>query len=56
MDYLLAVDDFSLNVANRPMAQIEKPEPLVASTTKTSKIKKVAPANQNQGGLFEEEA
>lgn len=44
-------DDYSLNVANLPMAQIEKPEPVVASTTKTSKIKKVAPG---QGGLFGE--
>jgi len=44
-------DDYSLNVANLPMAQIEKPEPVVASTTKISKNKKVAPG---QGGLFGE--
>lgn len=44
-------DDYSLNVANLPMAQIEKPEPVVASTTKGSKNKKVAPG---QGGLFGE--
>ena len=44
-------DDYSLNVANLPMAQIEKPEPVVNSTTKTSKNKKVAPG---QGGLFGE--
>jgi adenine-specific DNA-methyltransferase len=36
-------DDYSLNVANLPMAQIEKPEPVIASTTKTSKNKNVAP-------------
>lgn len=44
-------DDYSLNVANLPMAQIEKPEPVAASTTKTSKNKKAAPG---QGGLFGE--
>lgn len=44
-------DDYSLNVANLPMAQIEKPEPVATSTTKTSKNKKAAPG---QGGLFEE--
>ena len=44
-------DDYSLNVANLPMAQIEKPESVVTSTTKTSKNKKVAPG---QGGLFGE--
>lgn len=44
-------DDYSLNVANLPMAQIEKPGPVVASTTKKSKNKKVAPG---QGGLFGE--
>jgi hypothetical protein len=44
-------DDYSLNVANLPMAQIEKPEPVAASTSKTSKNKKVAPG---QGGLFGE--
>ena len=44
-------DDYSLNVANLPMAQIEKSESVAASTTKTSKNKKVAPG---QGGLFGE--
>jgi adenine-specific DNA-methyltransferase len=44
-------DDYSLNVANLPMAQIEKPELVVTSTTKISKNKKAAPG---QGGLFEE--
>lgn len=44
-------DDYSLNVANLPMAQIEKPEPVAASTIKGSKNKKVAPG---QGGLFGE--
>ena len=44
-------DDYSLNVANLPMVQIERPESAVASTTKTSKNKKVAPG---QGGLFGE--
>ena len=44
-------DDYSLNVANLPMAQIEKLEPVVASTTKTSKNKKAA---SGQGGLFGE--
>ena len=45
-------DDYSLNVANLPMAQIEKSEPVAASTSKTSKNKKVAPG---QGGLFGED-
>jgi adenine-specific DNA-methyltransferase len=45
-------DDYSLNVANLPMAQIEKPEmQAAASTTKTSKSKKAA---AGQGGLFGE--
>lgn len=45
-------DDYSLNVANLPMAQIEKSEPATdANTNKPSKIKKVAPG---QGGLFGE--
>jgi hypothetical protein len=41
-----------MNVANLPMAQIEKPNSVVASTMKPSKNKKAAPANQRQGGLF----
>ena len=44
-------DDYSLNVANLPMAQIETPEQVVVSTAKTSKNKKTAP---EQGGLFGE--
>jgi len=44
-------DDYSLNVANLPMAQIEKSTSVAASTSKTSKSKKVAPG---QGGLFGE--
>lgn len=44
-------DDYSLNVANLPMAQIEKPGPVVTSATQTSKNKKAAPG---QGGLFGE--
>jgi len=45
-------DDYSLNVANLPMAQIEAPDPAAsASVGKTSKSKKVAPG---QGGLFGE--
>jgi adenine-specific DNA-methyltransferase len=42
-------DDYSLNVANLPMAQIDKPESVADSTTKASKNKKSAP---EQGGLF----
>jgi adenine-specific DNA-methyltransferase len=44
-------DDYSLNVANLPMAQIEKSESVATSTSKTPKNKKVAPG---QGGLFGE--
>lgn len=46
-------DDYSLNVANLPMAQIEKPETVAASAKKTAKNIQVVPVNQNQGGLFE---
>ena len=45
-------DDYSLNVANLPMAQIERSEP--ASGIKTSNGKKTAPANTGQGRLFSE--
>jgi len=45
-------DDYSLNVANLPAALLEKTGPVAASTTKTSKNKKIAPTNQNQDGLF----
>jgi adenine-specific DNA-methyltransferase len=45
-------DDYSLNVANLPMAKIEKSEPAKdAVTDKPSKNKKAAPG---QGGLFGE--
>ena len=45
-------DDYSLNVANLPMAQVEKAAPAVSSAA--LKSKKSAPANAAQGGLFEE--
>lgn len=41
-------DDYSLNVANLPMAQIEKPAPAAPRSNKP------APANAGQGGLFGE--
>lgn len=45
-------DDYSLNVANLPMAKVEKIEPdPAAGDSKLSKIKKAAPG---QGGLFGE--
>lgn len=45
-------DDYSLNVANLPMAEVENAENLVAtSSTKSPKSKKAAPG---QGGLFGE--
>ena len=48
-------DDYSLNVANLPMAQVDKAEPVAqAGGTTTSKNKKSAPANPGQGGLFGE--
>ncbi|MBA2659581.1 MAG: site-specific DNA-methyltransferase [Nitrosospira sp.] len=44
-------DDYSLNVANLPMAKVEKSEPAAAtSVNKPSKKNKAAPG---QGGLFE---
>jgi adenine-specific DNA-methyltransferase len=48
-------DDYSLNVANLPMA---KPDPVSAAddTAKKTKTRKAAPANTNQGGLFEQNA
>ena len=45
-------DDYSLNVANLPMAQIEKAAP--ADSSAALKSKKSAPANAGQGGLFGE--
>jgi adenine-specific DNA-methyltransferase len=45
-------DDYSLNVANLPMAQVEKPVPAVGPVA--PKAKKSAPASAGQGGLFGE--
>ncbi len=45
-------DDYSLNVANLPMAQED--EPAVAANTATRKTKKSASANEAQSGLFGE--
>jgi adenine-specific DNA-methyltransferase len=48
-------DDYSLNVANLPMTEVEKPAPTAGSAA--PKSKKSAPAsaaNVNQGGLFGE--
>ena len=46
-------DDYSLNVANLPMAQVEMPEPASAANTNRSSRHRQAPAGQ--GGLFEED-
>jgi adenine-specific DNA-methyltransferase len=46
-------DDYSLNVANLPIAKKEKTEPAPIATSKT---KKTAPASPGQGGLFEPSA
>jgi adenine-specific DNA-methyltransferase len=45
-------DDYSLNVANLPMAQED--EPAAAASTATRKAKKTASANEAQSGLFGE--
>jgi len=45
-------DDYSLNVANLPMAQVESQVPAASSTT--IKRKKSASASAGQGGLFGE--
>lgn len=45
-------DDYSLNVANLPMAQVEKHAP--ADGPAAPKAKKSAPASAGQGGLFGE--
>jgi len=45
-------DDYSLNVANLPIAQVEKHAPAAGSAA--SKTKKSAPGNAGQGGLFGE--
>lgn len=48
-------DDYSLNVANLPMAQIEKAEPAATGERiKKTKSKKAAHASAGQGGLFGE--
>ncbi|MDL1866133.1 site-specific DNA-methyltransferase [Betaproteobacteria bacterium PRO4] len=48
-------DDYSLNVANLPMAKPDPVEPAAAAeASKKSKNKKVAAANVDQGGLFGE--
>lgn len=48
-------DDYSLNVTNLPMAEIEKAEPAPSGTSvKNTKSRKVALANAGQGGLFGE--
>jgi len=44
-------DDYSLNVANLPMAKVEKSDPNAAANSKSSKNKQVA---SGQGGLFGE--
>ena len=45
-------DDYSLNVANLPMAQVEKYAPATGSAAPRGK--KSPPASAGQGGLFEE--
>ncbi len=45
-------DDYSLNVANLPMAQVEQPEPAAAVRIVKTRARKTAPG---QGALFEEE-
>ncbi|KGD06986.1 site-specific DNA-methyltransferase [Burkholderia pseudomallei] len=48
-------DDYSLNVANLPMAQIENAEPVATGESiKKTKSKKAALVNAGQGGLFGE--
>ena len=48
-------DDYSLNVANLPMAQLDKAEPVAtASNSRKAKDKNAALANAGQGGLFGE--
>ena len=46
-------DDYSLNVANLPMAQVEMPEP--ASAVNTNRSSRHRQAAAGQGGLFEED-
>lgn len=48
-------DDYSLNVTNLPLAEIDKAEPIVTSeNVKKTKGRKAALANAGQGGLFGE--
>lgn len=48
-------DDYSLNVTNLPMAEIEKAEPAApGNSVKSTKSRKAALANAGQGGLFGE--
>ncbi|MHA6848799.1 site-specific DNA-methyltransferase [Ralstonia syzygii] len=48
-------DDYSLNVANLPIAQFEKAEPVASGESiKKTKSKKTALVNAGQGGLFGE--
>lgn len=48
-------DDYSLNVANLPMAKPEPVEPAAAvEATKKTKTRKMPTASMNQGGLFGE--
>jgi adenine-specific DNA-methyltransferase len=48
-------DDYSLNVTNLPMAEIEKAEPAApGNTAKNNNSRKAALANAGQGGLFGE--
>ncbi|MCF1444138.1 site-specific DNA-methyltransferase [Ralstonia nicotianae] len=48
-------DDYSLNVANLPIAQFEKADPVATGESiKKTKSKKAAPVNAGQGGLFGE--
>ncbi|MFZ5723352.1 MAG: site-specific DNA-methyltransferase [Pseudomonadota bacterium] len=47
-------DDYSLNVANLPMAQEDKTES--KSIAAKTRSKKATPANPDQGGLFEQDA
>ena len=44
-------DDYSLNVANLPMAQVEQPEPAAVVDAVKTRARKTAPG---QGALFEE--
>ena len=48
-------DDYSLNVSNLPMAEMEKAESVApGNTAKNTKSRKAALANAGQGGLFGE--